>query len=82
MTTRLTGSIALDKLFVELTQPSNALLQIFATYSNLDASAYQLRGPFNVSAFRCQTVRLRFRGSPNTSFGGATTFRIDDVVIQ
>jgi len=81
VTTQLTGTTAFDKLFVEFTQPSNALLQIFATYSNLDASAYQLR-TFNVSAFRCQTVRLRFRGSPNTSFGGATTFRIDDVAIQ
>jgi hypothetical protein len=82
VTTRITGTTALDRLFVELTDPTNRLLQIFANYSNLNAGGYQLRGPFDVTAFRCQTVKLRFRGSPSPTLGGATTFRVDDVVLQ
>lgn len=82
VTTRITGTTALDRLFVEFTEPTNRLLQIFASYSNLNAGAYQLRGPFDVTAFRCQTVKLRLRGSPSPTLGGATTFRVDDVVLQ
>ena len=82
VTTRITGTTALDRLFVEFTEPTNRLLQIFANYSNLNAGGYQLRGPFDVTAFRCQTVKLRFRGSPSPTLGGATTFRVDDVVLQ
>jgi arylsulfatase A-like enzyme len=80
--TRINSTTALDRLFVELTEPSDRLLRIFASYSNLNAGGYQPRGPFDVTAFRCQTVKLRFRGSPSPTFGGATTFRVDDVVVQ
>lgn len=82
----LTLPTAADRLFVELTSPAGALQQILASYSNLDRTApgiYTPRGPFDLSAFACQSVRLQFRAEPNSSFGtGATSFRVDAVSVN
>lgn len=82
----LTVPTVADRLFVEITSPAGALQQVLASYSNLDRTtpgAYGSRGPFDLSAYACQNVRLQFRAEPNTSFGaGATSFRVDAVAVQ
>jgi hypothetical protein len=73
-------TVQYDKLFVEVRSQTGALLSTLATYSNVNrgsAGAYIQRGPFNVTAYRGQTVRLQFRSS--TDYSLITTFRIDDV---
>lgn len=82
VTSTLQSFSAADRLFAEITTPTGAIQQILANASNLNAGnpgAYQLKGPFDLSAYACQNVRVQFRAVPNTSFGGATSFRIDSV---
>jgi hypothetical protein len=78
-----TTTTQFDRLFVEVRSTSGALLATLATFSNLNkgtAGAYVLRGPFGLSGFAGQTVRIQFRAT--TDFSLVTTFRIDDVSAQ
>lgn len=68
-----------DKLFVEVRNTSGTLLTTLATFSNLNKTAavsYVLRGPYNLSAYAGQTVRIQFRTTTDVSL--TTPFRIDD----
>ena len=73
-----TTTTAFDHLFVEVRDTSGALLTTLASYSNLNKGAgYALKGPFNLSAYAGQTVRVQFRATTDSSL--PTIFRIDDV---
>ena len=74
-----TTTIQYDKLYVEVTNTSGTVLATLATFSNLNkgtAGVYSQKGPYSLSAYAGQTVRVRFRGTTDSSL--ITTFRIDD----
>jgi hypothetical protein len=78
-----TTTTQFDRIFVEVRSTSGTLLGTLATFSNLNkgtAGVYVLRGPFNLSAWAGQTVRIQFRAT--TDFSLITTFRVDDVSVQ
>jgi hypothetical protein len=44
------------------------------------SGAYVQRGPYSLSAFAGQTVRIQFRATNNQSM--PTSFRVDDVSVK
>ncbi|HET8677833.1 MAG TPA: hypothetical protein VFO63_18680, partial [Blastocatellia bacterium] len=78
-----TTTTQFDRFFVEVRSTSGTLLATLATFSNLNkgtTGVYVLRGPYNLSAWAGQTVRIQFRAT--TDFSLITTFRVDDVSAQ
>lgn len=75
-----TTTTQFDRLFIEVRNTSGTLLATLATFSNLNkgtAGAYVLRGPFSLSTFAGQRIRVQFRATEDPSL--ATSFRVDDV---
>jgi len=82
-TNEAAGASVFDRLFIEVRSTSGTLLATLATFSNQNsgtAGVYVLRGPFNLSSFAGQTVRIQFRGTNDVTL--PTTFRVDDVSLQ
>jgi hypothetical protein len=78
-----TGAPVFDRLFIEIRSTSGTLLATLATFSNQNkgtAGVYVLRGPYNLSAFAGQTVRIQFRATEDVTL--PTSFRVDDVSVQ
>jgi hypothetical protein len=78
-----TTTTQFDRLFVEVQSTSGALLSTLGTFSNLNkgtAGAYVQRGPFSLSAFAGQTVRIQFRATNDASL--PSSFRVDDVSVR
>jgi hypothetical protein len=78
-----TTTTQFDRLFIEVRSTSGALLGTLATFSNLNkgtAGVYTLRGPYGLSSWAGQTVRLQFRVTTDQSL--TTTFRVDDVSVK
>jgi hypothetical protein len=78
-----TGAAIFDRLFIEVRSTSGTLLATLATFSNQNkgtAGVYVLRGPYNLSAFAGQTVRIQFRATTDITL--PTSFRVDDVSVQ
>lgn len=72
-----------DRLFIEVRNTSGTLLATLATFSNTNsgtAGVYVLRGPYSLSAFAGQTVRIQFRATNDITL--PTSFRVDDVAVQ
>ncbi len=72
-----------DRLFIEVRSTSGTLLATLATFSNVNsgtAGVYVLTGPYNLSSFAGQTVRIQFRGTNDITL--PTSFRVDDVSVQ
>ncbi|MEW6735758.1 MAG: M4 family metallopeptidase [Acidobacteriota bacterium] len=72
-----------DKIFVEVRNSAGTLLATPAIFSNLSkasAGVYTLRGPYDLSAYKGQTVRVQFRIT--TDGGLPTTFRVDTVSVK
>lgn len=72
-----------DRLFIEVRSTSGTLLGTLATFSNVNsgtAGVYLLRGPYNLSSWAGQTVRIQFRGTNDITL--PTSFRVDDVSVQ
>ncbi len=72
-----------DRLFIEVRSTSGTLLATLATFSNVNsgtAGVYVLRGPYSLSAFAGQTVRIQFRATNDITL--PTSFRVDDVSVQ
>lgn len=77
------GAAIFDRLFIEVRSTTGTLLATLATFSNQNsgtAGVYVLRGPFNLSSFAGQTVRIQFRGTNDITL--PTNFRVDDVSLQ
>jgi Zn-dependent metalloprotease len=82
-TNEAAGAAVFDRLFIEVRSTTGTLLATLATFSNQNsgtAGVYVLRGPFNLSAFAGQTVRIQFRGTNDVTL--PTIFRVDDVSLQ
>jgi Zn-dependent metalloprotease len=82
-TNEAAGAAVFDRLFIEVRSTTGTLLATLATFSNQNsgtAGVYVLRGPFSLSAFAGQTVRIQFRGTNDVTL--PTTFRVDDVSLQ
>ena len=82
-TNEAAGAAVFDRLFIEVRNTSGTLLATLATFSNQNsgtAGAYVLRGPYNLSSFAGQTVRIQFRGTNDSIL--STSFRVDDVSVQ
>ena len=82
-TSEAQGAAVFDRLFIEVRNTSGTLLATLATFSNQNsgtAGAYVLRGPYNLSSFAGQTVRIQFRGTNDSIL--PTSFRVDDVSVQ
>jgi Zn-dependent metalloprotease len=82
-TNEAAGAAVFDRLFIEVRSTSGTLLATLATFSNQNsgtAGVYVLRGPFNLSSFAGQTVRIQFRGTNDVTL--PTIFRVDDVSLQ
>jgi len=82
-TSEAAGAAVFDRLFIEVRNTSGTLLATLATFSNQNsgtAGVYVLRGPFNLSSFAGQTVRIQFRGTNDVTL--PTNFRVDDVSLQ
>ena len=77
------GAAVFDRLFIEVRSTTGTLLATLATFSNQNsgtAGVYVLRGPFSLSSFAGQTVRIQFRGTNDITL--PTIFRVDDVSLQ
>ena len=82
-TSEAAGAAVFDRLFIEVRSTTGTLLATLATFSNQNsgtAGVYVLRGPFNLSSFAGQTVRIQFRGTNDITL--PTIFRVDDVSLQ
>ncbi len=82
-TSEAAGAAIFDRLFIEVRSTTGTLLATLATFSNQNsgtAGVYVLRGPYNLSAFAGQTVRIQFRATEDISL--PTSFRVDDVSAQ
>lgn len=82
-TNEAAGAAVFDRLFIEVRSTTGTLLATLATFSNQNsgtAGVYVLRGPFNLSSFAGQTVRIQFRGTNDVTL--PTIFRVDDVSLQ
>jgi Zn-dependent metalloprotease len=82
-TSEAAGASVFDRLFIEVRSTTGTLLATLATFSNQNsgtAGVYVLRGPFNLSSFAGQTVRIQFRGTNDITL--PTNFRVDDVTLQ
>ena len=78
-----TGAPIFDRLFIEVRSTTGTLLATLATFSNQNkgtAGVYVLRGPYNLSSFAGQTVRIQFRATEDVSL--TTSFRVDDVSVK
>lgn len=81
--TEAIGAAVYDRLFIEVRTTTGTLLTTLATFSNQNqgtAGVYVLRGPYNLSSFAGQTVRIQFRGTNDITL--PTSFRVDDVSLQ
>jgi Zn-dependent metalloprotease len=82
-TSEATNAPVFDRLFIEVRSTSGTLLATLATFSNQQfgtAGVYVLRGPYNLSSFAGQTVRIQFRVTTDITL--PTSFRVDDVSVQ
>jgi len=82
-TNEAAGASVFDRLFIEVRSTGGTLLATLATFSNQNsgtAGVYVLRGPYNLSSFAGQTVRIQFRGTNDITL--PTIFRVDDVSLQ
>ncbi len=82
-TSEAAGAAVFDRLFIEVRNTSGTLLATLATFSNQNsgtAGVYVLRGPYNLSSFAGQTVRIQFRSTQDITL--PTSFRVDDVSAQ
>jgi Zn-dependent metalloprotease len=82
-TSEAAGDPVYDRLFIEVRNTAGTLLGTLATFSNQNsgtAGAYVLRGPYNLSSWAGQTVRIQFRGTNDITL--PTSFRVDDISVK
>jgi serine protease len=74
-----TGSTAYDTLRVQLLNSSGGVLATLSTYSNVGANSTYGQKSFNVTAYKGQTVTVRFTGTEDASL--QTSFVVDDTAL-
>ena len=75
-----TTTIAYDKVNVQILNSAGSVLATLATYSNLNKNSSYLLKSFDVSAYRGQTVRVRFYATEDSSL--QTSFVVDDTALN
>jgi Zn-dependent metalloprotease len=75
-----TTTTAYDTLKVQVLNTAGSVLATLATYSNLDKAAGYAQKTLNLSAYKGQTIRLRFYAVEDSSL--QTSFVIDDVSVK
>ena len=71
---------AYDTVKVQVLNTSGTVLATLATYSNLDKSTGYVQKSLSLSAYKGQTIRLRFYSVEDSSL--QTSFVIDDVSVK
>ncbi len=79
ITTADTGSIAHDKLTVQVFNTAGTLLATLATYSNLDATSGYVQHSLSMTPYIGQKVTIKFIGSNGATL--QTTWNLDDVTV-
>jgi subtilisin family serine protease len=79
-TSETTGSVAYDRLSPQILNSAGTLLATLATYSNLNANSSYVLKTFDVTAYRGQTIRVRFNATEDSSL--QTSFVIDDTALN
>ena len=75
-----TATTAYDTMKVQVLNTSGTVLATLATYSNLNKGAGYTQKTLNLSAYKGQTIRLRFYAVEDSSL--QTSFVVDDVSVK
>jgi len=75
-----TGTVANDKLKVQILDNLGAVKKTLKVYSNLNKSAAYVKHSFNLLTFAGKTIKIRFLGTENSTL--KTTFLIDDTAVN
>jgi subtilisin family serine protease len=75
-----TTSTIYDRLQVQILNSSGSVLSTLATYSNLNKNSSYVLKSFDVTAYRGQTIRVRFYATEDSSL--QTSFVIDDTALN
>ena len=79
-TAETTTTTAFDVLSVQVLNTSGTVLSTLGTFSNLNKAAGYTQRSFDVTAFKGQTIQIRFRGVEDSSL--QTSFVIDDTALN
>ncbi|NUR30825.1 MAG: hypothetical protein HOV83_34085 [Catenulispora sp.] len=79
VTTAETGTVAYDKLTVQVLDSAGNVAGTLAGYSNTDAAAGYQQHSFDLSAYAGKTITIRFTGTEDTNL--QTSFVIDDTAL-
>jgi Zn-dependent metalloprotease len=79
-TAETTTTTAYDTMKVQVLNTAGTVLATLATYSNLDKNTGYTQKSLNLSAYKGQTIRLRFYGVEDSSL--QTSFVVDDVSVK
>ncbi len=75
-----TTTTVYDRLQVQILNSSGSVLSTLASYSNLNKNSSYLLKSFDVTAYRGQTIRVRFYATEDSSL--QTSFVIDDTALN
>ncbi|MFI1539565.1 glycoside hydrolase family 9 protein [Streptomyces anandii] len=81
-TTENTTTATPDTLSVKVRNPSGGVLGTLASYSNLNHNTGYTRHTVDVSSYAGQTITLQFTGTETDTFGGTTSFVVDDTALD
>ncbi|HEX9011555.1 MAG TPA: hypothetical protein VF804_14390, partial [Holophagaceae bacterium] len=79
-TAETTTSTAYDTFTILVQNTSGTTLATLGTFSNLDATSGYVLHTFDLSAYKGQTIRLKFNGTEDSS--AQTSFVLDDVSVK
>ncbi|HET7704808.1 MAG TPA: S8 family serine peptidase [Thermoanaerobaculia bacterium] len=75
-----TTTTVYDRLQVQILNSAGSVLSTLATYSNLNKNSSYVLKTFDVTAYRGQTIRVRFYATEDSSL--QTSFVIDDTALN
>jgi subtilase family serine protease len=78
-TAETTTTLMNDRLTVRVTDASNNVLAVLATYSNLDHASGYATHTFDLTPYIGKTIRIKFTGNENSSL--QTSFVLDDISV-
>jgi len=79
-TSETTGTIAYDRVSVQVSNNGGSSYTTLATYSNLNANSTYVQKSFDVTSYRGQTIRVRFYATEDSSL--QTSFVVDDTALN
>jgi hypothetical protein len=79
-TTETTTRTQYDKLVLQVLNSSGSVVGTLATLSNLDKNTAYVQKTYDLSAYKGQTIRIRWQATEDSSL--QTTFAIDDTAVN